>query len=169
MLALGSAADYGDILGILREDKGYATPKVDVRAPPSPMAACSWCGKSATANGRCPRGWADVNQTAGECVVREIREESGFEARILKLAAVHDYQRSNRPVRHIDSILQTVFRMRNHGRRRPRASDETSEVAFFPRNALPPLSLGANYGPRRSTECFSTQNVRACPPTSNSR
>ena len=31
MLALGSAADYGDILGILREDKGYATPKVDVR------------------------------------------------------------------------------------------------------------------------------------------
>ena len=31
MLAQGSGADYGNILGVLLEDRGYATPKVDVR------------------------------------------------------------------------------------------------------------------------------------------
>ena len=40
-----------------------------------------------------PGGWADVNQSASECVEREIREESGFEARAVKLAAVYDYRR----------------------------------------------------------------------------
>jgi ADP-ribose pyrophosphatase YjhB (NUDIX family) len=88
-----------------------------------------------------PGGWADVNQTAGECVVREIAEESGFDARILKLAAVHDYQRSNHPARHIDSIYKMFFICEITGGA-ARVSDETSEVAFFPRDALPPLSLG---------------------------
>jgi hypothetical protein len=31
MLAQGSGADYGAILGVLLKDRGYATPKVDVR------------------------------------------------------------------------------------------------------------------------------------------
>jgi ADP-ribose pyrophosphatase YjhB (NUDIX family) len=74
-------------------------------------------------------------------VVREIREESGFDARILKLAAVYDYQRSNHPARHIDSIYKIFFICEITGGA-ARASDETSEVEFFPRDALPPLSLG---------------------------
>ncbi len=88
-----------------------------------------------------PGGWADVNQSAAECVVREIAEESGFAARTLKLAAVHDYQRSNHPARHIDSIYKMFFICEITGGA-ARASDETSEVAFFARDALPPLSLG---------------------------
>ncbi len=34
-----------------------------------------------------------MNQTARECVEREVLEESGFEARAVKLAAVYDYRR----------------------------------------------------------------------------
>jgi len=141
MLALGSAADYGDILGILREDKGYATPKVDVRGAAFADGRVLLVREISDGKWTLPGGWADVNQTAGECVVREIREESGFQARILKLAAVHDYQRSNRPVRHIDSIYKLFFVCEITGGA-ARTSDETSEVAFFPRNELPPLSLG---------------------------
>jgi ADP-ribose pyrophosphatase YjhB (NUDIX family) len=89
-----------------------------------------------------PGGWADVNQTAAECVVREIAEESGFAAKAVKLAAVYDYQRSNRPShRHIDSIYKMFFICEITGGA-ARASDETSEVAFFARDTLPPLSLG---------------------------
>jgi ADP-ribose pyrophosphatase YjhB (NUDIX family) len=82
-----------------------------------------------------------VNQSAAECVVREIAEESGFEAKARKLAAVRDYQRSGHPPRNVDSIYKMFFLCEITGGS-ARASNETSEVAFFARDALPPLSLG---------------------------
>jgi ADP-ribose pyrophosphatase YjhB (NUDIX family) len=141
MLALGSGADYDAILGILRGDVGYATPKVDVRGAAFVEGRVLLVREISDGRWTLPGGWADVNQTAGECVVREIREESGFEARILKLAAVYDYQRSNRPAHHIDSIYKLFFVCEITGGA-ARASDETSDVAFFQRGELPPLSLG---------------------------
>ena len=59
----------------------------------------------------------------------------------MKLAAVYDYQRSNRPQRHMDSIYKIFFICEITGGE-ARASDETSEVAFFSRGELPPLSSG---------------------------
>ncbi|MGB6310676.1 MAG: NUDIX hydrolase [Steroidobacteraceae bacterium] len=140
LLALGSGGDYGAILGILREDKGYATPKVDVRGAAFVDGRVLLVREISDGKWTLPGGWADVNQTAAECVVREIAEESGFAARALKLAAVHDYQRSNQG-RHIDSIYKMFFICEIVGGA-ARPSDETSEVAFFARDALPPLSLG---------------------------
>jgi ADP-ribose pyrophosphatase YjhB (NUDIX family) len=141
LLALGSGADYDMILSILREDNGYATPKVDVRGAAFVDGRVLMVREISDGNWTLPGGWADVNQTAGECVVREIAEESGFEARILKLAAVYDYQRSNRPARHMDSIYKMFFICEITGGA-ARVSDETSEVAFFARGEQPPLSQG---------------------------
>ncbi len=122
LLALGSGADYDVILSILRADNGDATPKVDVRG-------------AAFVDGRVlmVREISDGNWT--------LPEESGFEARILKLAAVYDYQRSNRPARHMDSIYKMFFICEITGGA-ARVSNETSEVAFFARGELPPLSQG---------------------------
>jgi len=58
----------------------------------------------------------------------------------VKLAAVHDYHRSNQG-RLADSIYIMFFICEITGGS-ARASDETSEVAFFSRHELPPLSLG---------------------------
>jgi ADP-ribose pyrophosphatase YjhB (NUDIX family) len=141
MLAQGSGADYQAILGVLRADRGYATPKVDVRGAAFVDGRVLLVREISDGKWTLPGGWADVNQSAAECVVREIAEESGFEARTLKLAAVHDYQRSNHPTRHIDSIYKMFFVCEITGGA-ARTSNETSEVAFFARDDLPPLSLG---------------------------
>jgi ADP-ribose pyrophosphatase YjhB (NUDIX family) len=141
MLAQGFGADYGVILGALLEDEGYATPKVDVRGAAFVDGRVLMVREISDGKWTLPGGWADVNQTPGESVVREIAEESGFTARVLKLAAVHDYQRSNHPARHMDSIYKLFFICEITGGA-ARASDETSEVAFFSRHELPPLSLG---------------------------
>src|SRR6202521_5421664 len=109
LMAQGSSGEHESILELLRQEKGYATPKVDVRGAAFVDGRVLMVREISDGKWTLPGGWADVNQSAGECVVREIREESGFEARILKLAAVHDYQRSNRPVRHIDSIYKLFF------------------------------------------------------------
>jgi ADP-ribose pyrophosphatase YjhB (NUDIX family) len=141
LMAQGSAAEYQTILHLLRQEKGYATPKVDVRGAAFVERRVLMVREISDGKWTLPGGWADVNQSAGECVVREIAEESGFEAKALKLAAVYDYQRSGHPPRNLDSIYKMFFICEITGGE-ARASDETSEVAFFARHELPPLSLG---------------------------
>jgi ADP-ribose pyrophosphatase YjhB (NUDIX family) len=141
MMAQGSASEHESILHLLRQEKGYATPKVDVRGAAFVDGRVLMVREISDGKWTLPGGWADVNQSAGECVVREIAEESGFKARASKIAAVYDYQRSGHPPHHIDSIYKMFFICEIIGGE-ARASDETSEVAFFARNELPPLSLG---------------------------
>jgi ADP-ribose pyrophosphatase YjhB (NUDIX family) len=140
LLAQGSAIDEASIIELLCQEKGYATPKVDVRGAAFEDGRVLLVREISDGKWTLPGGWADVNQTARECVVREIAEESGFKARALKLAAVYDYQTRNSP-HHIDSIYKMFFICEIVGGA-AQASDETSEVAFFARDELPPLSLG---------------------------
>ena len=141
MLAQGSGGNFEAIIDVLRQGRGYATPKVDVRGAAFVDGRVLLVREISDGKWTLPGGWADVNQSAAECVIREIAEESGFIARTLKLAAVRDYQKSGHPTRNIDSIYKMFFVCEITGGA-ARASDETSEVAFFRRDALPPLSLG---------------------------
>src|SRR5258708_33905622 len=109
MCTAGTDANYESVIELLRQENGYATPKVDVRGAAFVDGRVLLVREISDGKWTLPGGWADVNQTAGECVVREIAEESGFEARVLKLAAGYDYQRSNRPARRIDSIYKMYF------------------------------------------------------------
>ena len=140
LIARGGEEDLEKVLGLFQQDAGYATPKVDVRGAAFRDGKVLMVREISDGCWTLPGGWADVNQTPAECVVREIAEESGFEARALKLAAVHDY-RKRHPPRHIDSIYKLFFICELIGGS-ARPSEETSEVGFFPRDALPPLSRG---------------------------
>jgi len=80
MLAQGSL-EHEPILHLLRQEKGYATPKVDVRGAAFVDGRVLMVRELSDGKWTLPGGWADVNQSAGECVVREIAEESGFKAR----------------------------------------------------------------------------------------
>jgi ADP-ribose pyrophosphatase YjhB (NUDIX family) len=141
LMALGSATDAEKILSLFEHDNGYATPKVDVRGAAFADERILLVQEASDGAWTLPGGWADVNQTPAECVVREIFEESGFEARATKLVAVCDYRRSGHPLRHRDSIYKMFFLCEITGGA-PRPSDETTAVGFFGRDELPPLSLG---------------------------
>jgi ADP-ribose pyrophosphatase YjhB (NUDIX family) len=140
LLAQGSGAEPDAVLDLFRRDVGYATPKVDVRGAAFRDGRVLMVQEISDGGWTLPGGWADVNQTPAECVVREIAEESGFQARAVKLAAVHDYRKRHRP-RHIDSIYKLFFICELIGGE-ARASNETSAVAFFSRHDIPTLSLG---------------------------
>lgn len=141
LITRGSDAEAETIVKLLRDEKGYATPKVDVRGAAFIDGRVLMVREISDGLWTLPGGWADVNQTARQCVEREITEESGFKARAVKLAAVYDYQTSNRPQRHIDSIYKMFFLCEiTGGTATP--SEETSEVACFARDKLPPLSIG---------------------------
>jgi ADP-ribose pyrophosphatase YjhB (NUDIX family) len=140
LIARGADENLEKVLGLFQQDAGYATPKVDVRGAAFREGRILLVREISDGGWTMPGGWADVNQTPSECVVREIAEESGFQARALKLAAVHDYRKRHSP-RRIDSIYKMFFLCELLGGS-AQPSDETSEVGFFSRDALPPLSQG---------------------------
>ena len=140
LIAQQSGLDDGAVLDYFRRETGYATPKVDVRAAAFFEGKVLLVKEISDGAWTLPGGWADVNQSAAECVVREVTEESGYRVRALKLAAVYDYRKRNRP-RHLDSIYKMFFICELVGGSAS-ASIETSEAGFFPRDALPPLSVG---------------------------
>src|ERR1700684_20241 len=92
LMAQGSASEHESILEFLRQEKGYATPKVDVRGAAFEDGRILMVREISDGKWTLPGGWADINQSAGECVVREIAEESGFKARGLKVAGARDVQ-----------------------------------------------------------------------------
>lgn len=141
LVAHGSGVETDKVVELFRHDAGYTTPKIDVRGAAFVDGRVLMVRELSDGLWTLPGGWADVNQSAAQCVEREILEESGFVARAVKLAAVHDYHKGGHPPRAMFSSYKMFFICEiTGGAARP--SDETSEVAFFERNALPPLSLG---------------------------
>jgi ADP-ribose pyrophosphatase YjhB (NUDIX family) len=140
VIDLGAGRSDPGLLDYIRHDTGYATPKVDVRAAAFVDGRVLLVREVSDGSWTLPGGWADVNDSPAEAVVREVMEESGFEARAIKLAAVYDYRKRNRR-HHLDAIYKLFFICELTGGNAA-TSIETSEVAFFSQGDLPPLSVG---------------------------
>jgi ADP-ribose pyrophosphatase YjhB (NUDIX family) len=127
-------------------EHGYATPKVDVRGGVFEAERVLLVRERSDGRWTLPGGWVDVNDAPAAAVAREIREESGYEARAVKLAALLDKNRHPHPpgVHHIYKLFFVCELIGGS----PRASDETDAVQFFPVNALPELSTGRVLAPQ---------------------
>src|SRR5579862_7292336 len=108
-LAFGSGAPIERISALFEQDLGYPTPKVDVRGAVFRDDRILLVREISDGRWTLPGGWADVNQSASECVEREIQEESGFQARAIKLAAVWDRRRQGQVASHPYSIYKMFF------------------------------------------------------------
>jgi ADP-ribose pyrophosphatase YjhB (NUDIX family) len=131
------------IAQLFAAEAGYPTPKIDVRAAVFDQQRRLLFVREAADRNRwtLPGGWADVNLTPAENALKEVREESGFEARIVKLAAAWDRARQGHPPSPW-SCLKLFFLCEVTGGE-ARASHETTEVAWFGREDTPAdLSLG---------------------------
>ena len=131
------------IAGLFAGETGYATPKIDVRGAAFNAQGDILMVREVMDEGRwtLPGGWADVNLTPAENVVREVREESGFEVTVRKVAAVWDRTRQGHTPAYFSAAK--LFYVCDIVSGTAQASLETSEVAFFAEDALPvDLSLG---------------------------
>jgi ADP-ribose pyrophosphatase YjhB (NUDIX family) len=121
-------------------ERGYATPKVDVRGGVFDAERVLLVRERADGRWTLPGGWVDVNDSPSEAVAREIREESGYLARAVKLAALVDKNRHPHPP-HVHHIYKLFFLCELTGGSAT-AGTETDAVEFFPVRALPELSTG---------------------------
>ena len=141
MMAAGSDLPASRIAELFAGEAGYATPKVDVRGAVIRGDEILLIREASDGRWALPGGWADVNQSPSECVVREIFEESGYEARAVKLAAVWDRRRQGHQPPLPFHIYKLFFLCELVGGT-ARPSHETTAVAFFRPDALPELSTG---------------------------
>jgi ADP-ribose pyrophosphatase YjhB (NUDIX family) len=140
MMAAGSGHPTRAVLDLLCAETGYATPKVDVRGVVFREERILLVKEVSDGAWTLPGGWADVNESPTESVVREVREESGYETRAVKLLAIYD--RSKHP--HQPAFPFHVYKLfilcalTGGG---PTPGTETSAVDFFAEGELPELSL----------------------------
>jgi ADP-ribose pyrophosphatase YjhB (NUDIX family) len=117
---------------------GYPTPKVDVRAAVIRDGKILLVKEISDGRWSLPGGWADVGDFPAKAAEREALEESGFVVKAKKVLGVFDANRNGRPLEYFHAVKIIYLCEIVEGKAKP--SDETSEVAFFDFDNLPPLS-----------------------------
>ena len=121
-----------------QQQKGYATPKVTVRAAVFKKHQILLVRENSDGGWSMPGGWADLNDPPSKMVEREVCEESGFTVRASKLISVHESNHDQQPFIYWHSYKLVFLCDLIGGAAKP--SIETSEIDFFDINNLPPLS-----------------------------
>lgn len=140
MLAAQGGLDQPTLLELFQREDGYATPKVDVRGVVFRDDQILMVKEVLDGRWTLPGGWADINDSPRDAVIREIWEESGYETRPVKLLAVYD--RSKHPhLPHLPFHIYKLFIQCELIGGDAKTSLETSDVQFFPEHDLPELSI----------------------------
>ena len=119
--------------------KGYATPKVDVRSfILNDDDKLLLVKERADGLWTLPGGYADVNESPSGAVERETVEESGYTVSTLKLLAVWDKLKHDHPLQwpHVYKLMFQCKLISGEAK----TNLEISEIGFFDINELPPLS-----------------------------
>lgn len=143
LLALVSDRPVDELMLELGRDTGYATPKVDVRAALlDEQERFLLMRERSDGLWSLPGGWADPLDSPVQAVLREVREETGYGAEVVKLVACWDRDRQGHLPALPVSVYKLFFLCRATGDVGQPAALETLEIGWFSIDALPPLSVG---------------------------
>ena len=156
----GDEIDAALVNQFMRGERGYATPKVDVRGAVFRENRLLFVREKSDGLWTLPGGWADVGESPAEAVVREVEEESGFVTRAAKLIALYDRNKHAHPPTLYHSYKAFFLCDLIGGAAAP--SVETTAVEFFALDALPPLST-PRITPQQIERLFAHHADRALP------
>ena len=140
LLADRPAADFALPLSV---DVGYVTPKVEIRGGiVDEHDRLLMMRERLDGRWSLPGGFADPLDTPSEAVVREIREETGYDAEVVKLVGVWDRDTQGHTPRYPIAMWKLFFLCRLTGGHTPPSELETLDVGWFGLHELPELSTG---------------------------
>jgi len=134
--------DNVKITNLFASETGYQTPKVDVRAAVFKENRILMVKEKTDGRWSLPGGWADVNSSVSESVVRECIEEAGATVKPKRIIAVHLANRQNDfiyPFTIYKIIVECDLIYHNFTK-----NSETLESGFFELENLPELSVERN-------------------------
>lgn len=143
LMSVVSGRDAQELRLELGRDEGYKTPKVDVRgALLDPGERFLLMRERSDGRWSLPGGWADPGDTPSRAVVREVREETGYGAEVVKLVGCWDRDAQGMLPRLPVSIYKLFFLCRATGEVAEPDALETLETGWFGIDELPELSTG---------------------------
>ena len=161
-VAAGSAFDADDLVhewlkGVGKGVPGYQTPKVAVGAiVQNERDEILLVQRSDSGVWLYPTGWADIGYSPAEVAVKEVSEETGIDCEVVQLLAVYDgLQRRFTSV----PLYSLVFHCRATGGELKAHPLETSDVGFFPLDALPAMAVGTELWGPLAAHAFSGARV----------
>ena len=136
MIAMKANMQVETVNGLFCNETGYQTPKLDSRAAVFKNDKILLVKEGDVWS--LPGGWIDVNDSVYSNVVKEVKEESGFDVKPLRLIALQDRNKHNHPpyaygickVFVLCELLGGTFEDNN----------ETSECRFFSLDETPKLA-----------------------------
>jgi len=149
--------DNAKIKNFFASEKGYQTPKVDVRSAVFKDDCILMVKEKIDGRWSLPGGWADVNTSVSESVVRECIEEAGAVVKPKRILAVQLANRQNDFVYPFTiykiivecELIDYTFK----------ENSETLESGFFPLENLPELSVERN-NYNQIKLCFDAKNIK---------
>jgi len=142
MLNLLSDEPIEKIRDLFKGEKGYQTPKVDVRAVIMNENKILLVKEKADDKWSLPGGWCDIGFSPSDMAKKEVQEEAGYIVEVEKLLALLDKECHGHP-KDIYHIYKLFFQCKVVGGE-GLGGMETSDVGYFSIENLPPLSLTRN-------------------------
>lgn len=152
---------YAKIKDLFASETGYQTPKVDVRAAIFRDDKILLVNEKIDGAWSMPGGWADINTSVRESVIKECREEAGALVLPKRIIAIHVNNRHNN--RLSPYFIYKIFVECELQENCFRENTETLEARFFDRENLPVLSLERTV-PEQINLCFEARNHKLFEP-----
>jgi ADP-ribose pyrophosphatase YjhB (NUDIX family) len=131
--------DHNKLRDLFASETGYQTPKVDIRASVIVDDKILLVKEKVDGAWSLPGGWADVNTTVSESVVKECIEEAGADVKPKRIIAVHMASKHNDPL--APYSIYKIFVECELIRKNFIDNTETLEADFFSVDSLPDLSI----------------------------
>lgn len=152
--------EYDPLLALFRDQSGYATPRVDVRAAIFRDGKLLLVRERSDGGWTMPGGWADVGDVPSQAAEREAWEEAGLRVKAHRLVGVYDNNRVE-PLELFHCFKLVFLCDLLGGEASP--SLETSEVGFFGLDEIPQKLSGQRTGQRHIRDAFAALANPGCP------
>jgi ADP-ribose pyrophosphatase YjhB (NUDIX family) len=134
--------DHKKIRELFASETGYQTPKIDIRASVFKDDKILMVKEKTDGSWSLPGGWADVNTSVGESVIRECIEEAGAIVKPKRIIAIHLGNKHNNPL--FPYTIYKIFVECELHENNFKENTETLEAGFFEFDKLPELSFTRN-------------------------
>lgn len=151
MIAENTDLCTSEIMDEFDSQRGYATPRVDVRAAVFRDGKLLMVKERMDGSWAMPGGWADVGDVPSEAAERETWEEAGFEVKARKVVGVYDANRVGELA--LYHAFKVIFLCELQGGE-ARTSNETLEVRFYERDEVPEDMLRTRTTARQIDDAF---------------
>jgi ADP-ribose pyrophosphatase YjhB (NUDIX family) len=153
LFSMKSDQKYEHVLELFKKGTGYVTPKIDVRAAVFKEDKILLVQQKSDHLWALPGGWADVNLSPSENILKEIKEETGFNCKVIKIIGIFDKRKNNGESKRWPHVYKLFFLCQIFlSDQSDFDKNEILDIKFYDPNEIPSLS----------TERTNKQQIELC-------